>query len=686
MLHGDANQQVRRLTQLLHALQARWVPHSDHKTKASDQPWFGPACRSASDAKHRAWRALKRHPTARNRLRHREATIHMNTTQTWAVEQWKANLKSKLRGGQVGCKQWWSLVKDQQGESRGTSIPALHRADGSIAHTARDKADLLAKHFAEKMCIPDPERPSPLFPQIVKETLETVNTNEEEVKVILANLDEKKAVAPQDISPRVLRQCAAELARPLASLFNHCLSNATWPEMWKGSSVVPLHKKNAKTEAKNYRPVSLLPVLSKVLETVVASRVTRHLERHHLLSNRQFGFRQGRSAADLHLLLSTEWSGALDQGKTTAVVALDIEGAFDKVWHAALTTKLRAIGVDGALLQLFENYLRDRHLKVIINGRESNPQPIRAGVPQGSCLGPLLWNVYVNDLMHLVPTAKAFADDITLSHSYGLEEEAAANHDINATLSRVAAWGRKWQVKFAAHKTQQLTINRTSRAPRLTFNGETLTPRDEVEVLGVTYDRKFTFRTHVERLAREASGKLASLRRISYLLDAKGLELLYKAQVRSSLEYACLAWGGAANKHLALLDKVQDRAARLIRNSELGLQPALHTLQHRRDVAGLTVMFKVQQQRVPHLQALRQPARHAEVTTRAVTRAPGELHQPRCRTWHHQRQFLNTYIGWWNEFVTVQPSVEGWTRQQFKTAVNVWLQQTNRERLSDRRH
>ncbi|XP_045105052.1 uncharacterized protein LOC123500395 [Portunus trituberculatus] len=224
VLRGDANQQVRQLTELLHNMQVCWVPHSVHKTKASDQPWFGPACVAASDAKYKAWRALKRHPTARNRLRHRAATRHMNATQAWAIEQWRANLKNKLRGGQVGCKQWWSLVKDKQGESRGTSVPALHQADGSFAHSASDKADLLAKHFAEKMCIPDPERPSPLLPQIVKETLVKVITSEVEVRAILESLDENKAVGPQDISPRVLRQCAAELARPslpLQSLPRH---------------------------------------------------------------------------------------------------------------------------------------------------------------------------------------------------------------------------------------------------------------------------------------------------------------------------------------------------------------------------------------------------------------------------------------------------------------------------------
>ena len=188
---------------------------------------------------------------------------------------------------------------------------------------------------------------------------------------------------------------------------------------------------------------------------------------------------------------------------------------------------------------------------------------MRAGVPQGSCLGPLLWNVCINDL-HLTPNVKAYADDLTLAHAYSLGEETATARDMNAALSRIASWGSKWQVRFAPHKTQMLTVSRTRTPLSLTLEGVAIQSRDEVDVLGVTYDSALTFRSHIERLAREASGKLAALRRISWLLDRKGLEVLYKAQVRSSLEYSCLAWGGAASRHLSLLDRVQARAVRLI--------------------------------------------------------------------------------------------------------------------------
>lgn len=130
-----------------------------------------------------------------------------------------------------------------------------------------------------------------------------------------------------------------------------------------------------------------------------------------------------------------------------------------------------------------------------------------------------------------------------------------------------------WQVTIDPHKTRFLDVTWTNAALRLKFKGEMLTPRDEVEVLGVTYARALTFKSHVERLARQASGKLAVLRRMASLLDSRGMEILYKAQFRSSLEYSCLAWGETANKHLTLLDKVQDRSARLIKDCCNGPTP-----------------------------------------------------------------------------------------------------------------
>ncbi len=177
--------------------------------------------------------------------------------------------------------------------------------------------------------------------------------------------------------------------------------------MWRACNVAPVHKKGSRSDPANHRPVALLSMLSvadKALESITAQRLASRLESQHLLSDRQFGFRKGRSAADLNLLLSTDWSDGLDRGSPTAVLALDIAGAFDRVWHSALVERLRAAGVGGPLLNLLVHYLQERHMQVVHGGRQSSPYTTGAGVPQGSVLGPLLWNIFISDLLNLVPS------------------------------------------------------------------------------------------------------------------------------------------------------------------------------------------------------------------------------------------------------------------------------------------
>ena len=191
-----------------------------------------------------------------------------------------------------------------------------------------------------------------------------------------------------------------------------------------------------------------------------------------------------------------------------------------------------------------------------------------------------------------------------------------------------------------------------------------------MDILGLVYDKALTFQQHIVMISKKAAGKIAALRRISWLVEEKDLETLYKAQIRSAMEFAPLAWGGASPTHLALLDKVQRRAERVIH----GEQPSrLQPLQQRRDVAGLSAMFRVQEQKVEHLQELRRPPRPVPRLTREATRAHRALAVPRCHTLHHQRQFVGRYTQLWNTFMEASVDVRGWTLQSFKCAVNRWL-------------
>ena len=208
-----------------------------------------------------------------------------------------------------------------------------------------------------------------------------------------------------------MQKCAYQLAAPIASLFRTCLKQKKWPRLWKCARVVAVHKKKSRTLVENYRPVSLLSIMGKTFEKIIAKKMTAFFDENYLISDKQFGFRQNRSTSDLLLQLSTAWNKSLDSGKYTYVIALDIAGAFDRVWHKSIIAKLTSMGINGNLLMLVQSYLKDRALHVVINGHTSKEHSIEASVPQGSVIGPLLWNVYFNDILQLITEACVYADD-----------------------------------------------------------------------------------------------------------------------------------------------------------------------------------------------------------------------------------------------------------------------------------
>ena len=238
---------------------------------------------------------------------------------------------------------------------------------------------------------------------------------ESDVLDVLKSLDVSKSTGPDHFSPRMLRETAASICPSLTRLFKLSLSQSKFPIKWKKANVLPLHKKNEKDIMNNYRPISLLSCVGKALERIVFKYVFNYFRDNFLLLVYQSGFTPGDSTVHQLVQIYHMMCDALDKKKDIRLVFCDISKAFDRVWHDGLIHKLQCIGIQGPLLLWFKSYLHDRQQRVIVGGKHSSWGYIRAGVPQGSVLGPLLFLVFINDITSVVNcNIRLFADDTTI--------------------------------------------------------------------------------------------------------------------------------------------------------------------------------------------------------------------------------------------------------------------------------
>ena len=326
--------------------------------------------------------------------------------------------------------------------------------------SASDKAKLFAENFPMNSNLDDSGISLPVFPSRTNLKLHNISVTPKMVRTVIMNLDLSKASGPIVFQWWFSKKCEPELSSILAELFNKCLKESCFPDCWKVSSVVPVFKNvGERSTVKNYRPVSLLFVVSKVFEKLVNNRIVDHLEKCGLFSDFQYGFRSSRSSADLLTVVSDRIARAFKRSGATRAVAFDISKAFDRVWHAGLLHKLKSYGISGQIFGLISSFLSNRRLRVVLDGKSSQEYPVNAGVPQGSILGPTLFLLDINDLHDdVICDIAIYADDTTLyskcDRASDLWQQLELASELESDLRDTVDWGKKWLVDLNAGKTQ----------------------------------------------------------------------------------------------------------------------------------------------------------------------------------------------------------------------------------------
>nr|VZI33590.1 unnamed protein product [Spirometra erinaceieuropaei] len=286
--------------------------------------------------------------------------------------------------------------------------------------------------------------------------IESVSFDEATVRKELMTLNESKSPGPDDIPPKLLKELAAELAKPLSRLFQASFEAGRLPADWKSARITPLHKGGSKASANNYRPISLTSICCKLMEKIIKRELMRFLEQHNLLSDAKHGFRSGRSCVTNLLNCLERWTRSVDEGNALHVVYIDFKKAFDSVPHQRLLHKLSRTGVRGNLLKWIQSFLLDRCQTVHVGGQKSTEVAVERGVPQGSVLGPTLFIIYVNDCVSELDCGVAmFADDIKL---WSVIRTADDEEHLQANLNRLQQWSKAWLLPFNEKKCNILRV------------------------------------------------------------------------------------------------------------------------------------------------------------------------------------------------------------------------------------
>ena len=438
-----------------------------------------------------------------------------------------------------------------------SSVPPLLTDDGTYATEDLDKASLLNSYFGSVFT--SDNEITPKFAARVQENagLHSVQFSYENVVKVLRNLPNKTSRSPDGFPALLLKSVAKEIAVPLCRLFEMSMRMGVLPESWKVALITPVFKKGISSLRQNYRPISLTCVMCKVAERIVADRLVAYLRANNLITPEQYGFLSRRSTCTQLLAMLNKWTKAVNNKCRVDSVYIDFSKAFDSVCHSKLLVKLKAYGVDYELLNWLRAFLSGRTQSVCVGEAVSSSVSVRSGVPQGSVLGPILFLVYINDIVDCVEGAcgiKLFADD----GKFYLARNGGDASDLVKTLERFVKWSSEWQLTVANDKCCVLSVgNQSVPDCQFVLSDTPLVSVSQVRDLGVLLSSDLKSSSHCAAVAKKAYSRASLILRCFKSRNPFLLVRAYKVYVRPLLESCTSVWNPYLKRDIECIEKVQ---------------------------------------------------------------------------------------------------------------------------------
>lgn len=552
------------------------------KTKKVDQlckSWMTKGLLKSIKKKNNLYRKYLRKPTCENNTIYKNYKNKLNHSIRIAKRLYFEN---KLRNSTSNIKQTWQILNEVTNRKKSrNNFPSMFSCDNQDFSDPTAIANRFCEYFTNigfnlAKEIPNSSRTACSYLNgNFLNSLFLNSVSKEEIVEIVNSFRSGAAPGYDNIPIKIVKNSIDLISEPLCELLNSSIISGIVPDQMKIARIVPIFKTGDNFLFSNYRPVSVLPVFSKVMEKVVYNRLLKYINDNNILFKNQYGFRKNYSTSHALINLYDKISSGIDANKHNIGIFLDLSKAFDTVDHEILISKLEHYGIRGVVLEWFRSYLSHRLQYVEYNGVSSLYKEVRCGVPQGSILGPLLFLIYINDISEVTEHGDflLFADDTNLFYSH--DNISSLTNIINSELRLLSDWFRANKLSINIPKSNYVIFK--TRQKKQTFdltlqiNQITITRVNEVCFLGVILDENLTWKAHIAHVARKISKSIGIIYRSSFYLFKSALRMLYFALVYPYLQYCITVWGSTYASNTKRLVVLQKRVVRIVDKQGFGV-------------------------------------------------------------------------------------------------------------------